>query len=210
MPQTRRHLIACITMLLGSAAVFLFIVLMNSHSRPPPKPEQAAAQSIKVEKQKKKKKVKRPRPRPQRKARNTSRPAPVPNLGSGISNVALAMPGFDVASLDSDAQNLLGDTKKNLVMDERSVDEVPKATSRVAAVYPTQARKQGVTGYVKVSLLIGPAGDVERIKVLDAEPSGVFEESALSAIRRWRFKPAVYQAEHVRAWATQTVRFELN
>lgn len=208
----KRHLAAATGMLVGSSVVFVFVLVMNSYTSPPPREEREAAAAFQVEK-KKKPKAKRKRPKSKRRRAQRSAPqhAPAPKLSSAISGVSIDLPGFDSSQLGAISEDVLGKTSKKMVMDENSVDHPPKAVSRVApSEYPKKARKQGITGYVTMNLLIGLSGEVERIKVLDAEPQGVFEEVAVSTIRKWRFAPAEYQAEHVKAWARQTMRFELN
>ena len=212
MDRLRRHLLAAVAMVLGSGAVFFFLVAMNAYTEPPKDKAQKVIADFSVEKPPPKKKERKPRPQRQRRTAQAQSPrAPTPNLAGGLSSVSLELPGFDMGTAAADTQGLLGDVKKDVVMDERSVDEPPRAVSRVAPdSYPEKARKQGVEGFVKMSLLIGESGDVERVKVLEAQPAGVFDDVAVATIRRWRFEPAIYQAQHVRVWATQTMRFELN
>lgn len=209
----QRHLVAFLGMALGSAGVFGFVLVMNSYTSPPPAKEQTEAVAFKVEKKpKKKKRRQRPKPKRQRPQRSAPKAAPTPNLASGISSVAIDLPGFDSSQFGSVSDSIIGQSNnKNMVMDENSVDTPPKPLSRVApSEYPPKARREGITGYVTMNLLIGTGGDVERVKVLDAKPSGVFESVAVSTIRQWRFAPAEYQSEFVKVWAKQTMRFELN
>lgn len=211
LPRLGRHALATLTMILGSALVFGFLVAMNAYSTPPQPQDKEAGTAFSVKKPPKKKKRKRLRPKPRRSTRTRSaRPAP-PNLAAGLSSVSLNMPDFALGDTGQGTQELLGNSNKRLVMDERSVDEPPKALNRVApSAYPEQARKKGIEGFVKMNVLIGTDGNVQRVKVLEAQPAGVFDPVAIATIRRWRFEPAVYQAEHVRVWATQTMRFKLN
>jgi protein TonB len=62
---------------------------------------------------------------------------------------------------------------------------------------------------VNLRLLIGPAGDVERVKITESEPPGVFEDGARQAMRQCRFEPATYQGKPVKVWARQRVNFKL-
>ena len=212
MRKLQRHALSAIAMLVGSGAVFGFLVAMNAYTEPPKEKAQKLIADFSVEKTPPKKKERKPQQqRPRRTSQAQAPRAPTPNLAGGLSSVSFEMPGFDMGTVGAETQALLGDVKKDVVMDERSVDEPPKAVSRVAPdSYPDKARKQGIEGFVKMSLLIGESGDVERVKVLEAQPVGIFDEVAVMTIRRWRFEPAVYQAQHVRVWATQTMRFELN
>ena len=63
-------------------------------------------------------------------------------------------------------------------------------------------------GHVVVNLLIGIDGNVKAIKVLEADPPGVFEKAVIQAVRFWRFEPAVYDSQPVEMWATLPVRFD--
>lgn len=56
--------------------------------------------------------------------------------------------------------------------------------------YPAAAQAAGIEGQVTVSYDVTPAGRVANAVVVAADPSGVFEEAALAAVRSWRFRPA--------------------
>jgi protein TonB len=51
---------------------------------------------------------------------------------------------------------------------------------------------------------------VEKVKVLESQPAGVFDEVAVSGVQTWKFEPASYKGENVRVWAKQRVRFDLS
>jgi protein TonB len=50
---------------------------------------------------------------------------------------------------------------------------------------------------------------VEKVKVLESSPPGVFDDVAAQGVQGWKFEPASYKGEAVRVWATQKVRFDL-
>ena len=56
--------------------------------------------------------------------------------------------------------------------------------------YPAAARAAGIEGQVTVSYDVTATGRVAKVVVVAAEPSGVFEETALATVRSWRFRPA--------------------
>ena len=60
---------------------------------------------------------------------------------------------------------------------------------RVDPDYPPRARQRGIEGYVDLEFTIGPTGAVEDPRVIGANPTGVFDEAALRAVRRWRYNP---------------------
>lgn len=55
--------------------------------------------------------------------------------------------------------------------------------------YPLNAALSKLEGWVKIVFEINPQGEVINPHVLDSTPPGVFEESALNAIKGWRYKP---------------------
>lgn len=61
--------------------------------------------------------------------------------------------------------------------------------SGTGAVYPPEARARGVEGFVVVRYDVTAEGEVTNARVVRASPEGVFEQSALQAVSRWRFQP---------------------
>ncbi len=141
-----------------------------------------------------------------------SAPAPAPSLSSAISGFSFGLPQFSASSLDDAQNSVLGDAGavRGMVMTADSVDEKPRPVHKVSAEYPPRARAKGVTGTVKMSILIGTDGAVERVKVLSAEPPGVFDDSAVQAAKMWKFAPATYKGERVKVWATVPFHFNLS
>jgi periplasmic protein TonB len=90
-----------------------------------------------------------------------------------------------------------------------AVDQVPQALQRVEPSYPARARKQGICGRVVLRFLVEPNGQVSRPSILEANPEGYFEQSALEAIRHWRFKPGIYRGKAVATWVVLPVQFKL-
>jgi protein TonB len=201
---------AFLVMVAGSALVFVAITLMNDHSKPPRKEKRAAVDMMAVEKKKKKKKPQRPKPRPKKQKSVSAPRAPVPKLSSSISSVALGIPELDAHTMLGSADKAVGsESVENLVMNEETVDVIPRPVQRSAPRYPPRARAKGITGHVTLRVLIGKSGKVEKVRVVDASPGGVFDEAAVTAVRTWQFEPALYRGEKVRVWAKQVVRFNL-
>jgi len=61
--------------------------------------------------------------------------------------------------------------------------------SGTGAVYPAQARAEGVEGYVVVRSDVGVDGLVRNARVVASSPRDVFDEAAVQAVSRWRFRP---------------------
>lgn len=90
-----------------------------------------------------------------------------------------------------------------------AVDKVPQAVHKVEPIYPRKARKEGVYGRVVLKFLVEPNGHVSRPTIQEANPAGYFEQTALEAIRHWRFKPGMYRGKAVATWVVMPVQFRL-
>lgn len=205
----RPLLLGMISSALGTAMVLALIVGMNKQFGRPQGDTGLTPTNfdvVKKEKPKPKESVRKPEPP----KRRPSRPAPVPlvSLDSGLAGLNFGLPQFDASELDLGG-GLLGEDR-DVVMTDASVDVPPRPLLQTPMAYPPRAKATGVTGYVILSLLIGPTGQVEKVKVLEASPRGVFEDVASAGVQTWKFEPASYKGESVRVWATQKVRFDLS
>ena len=78
-------------------------------------------------------------------------------------------------------------------------------------VYPPLAKAEGIEGVVVVRYGVSVDGRVINARIDSAEPEGVFEDAALSAVRSWRYNPAVQDGEPVAVDnVVSTVHFELS
>lgn len=89
------------------------------------------------------------------------------------------------------------------------VTEPPSVVSEVKPTYPEAARKEGLETQVLLQVAIGADGQVTRARVLQAAGHG-FDEAALEAIKRFRFKPARLGDEAVATEITYKVTFLIN
>lgn len=64
---------------------------------------------------------------------------------------------------------------------------------KVPPIYPPQARKRGVQGYVVVEFTVGADGTVINPAVVDAQPPGVFDQAALQAARKFTYLPQMHE-----------------
>lgn len=90
------------------------------------------------------------------------------------------------------------------------VDTPPRPIHRVQPVYPYAARRKGLTGKVIIRFLVDKDGRVRQPMVIEATPRGVFDKSVLDAIRRWRFKPGMYEGAPVPTWVEAPLKFDLD
>ncbi|MBG0776596.1 MAG: energy transducer TonB [Desulfovibrionaceae bacterium] len=131
-----------------------------------------------------------PRPAPPR--LKLDLPSFSPSVATDVALVPLAAPGpGDVFEL--------GD-----------VDQPPTLLRRVEPVYPHAAKRRGITGTVTVRFLVDARGRVQQPRVVEAEPSGVFDHAVLSAVQQWVFRPASLGGEPVPTWMVLPIRFQLS
>ncbi|WP_052692223.1 energy transducer TonB [Teredinibacter purpureus] len=87
---------------------------------------------------------------------------------------------------------------------------VPIAQYLAAPRYPAAAVRREISGYVDVMFDVTAFGGTDNIRVIQAEPEGIFEKSATDAVARWRFQPKIYDDKPVRFdGMTRRVRFEM-
>ena len=189
----------------GTLAVFILILMMNAAAKRQNNTVETGT-SIAFERKEAPKKQEIERKPPPR--RRQQAPRPNVDLASTLPGMDFGLPGFDEGDLGDLAGSLLGDDR-DLVMNDDAVDQPPRPIAQAPIPYPARAKAQGITGYVMLSLLIGPTGQVEKVKVLESQPSGVFDDAAVAGVQNWRFEPASYRGESVRVWARQRVRFDL-
>lgn len=88
------------------------------------------------------------------------------------------------------------------------VDVAPSPVHKVMPVFPYGARRRGIrSGALVLRLEVGVDGRVRSVRVLSAVPAGVFEESALKAVRKWRFSPGRVQDRDVVTRFDLPIRF---
>jgi TonB family protein len=80
-----------------------------------------------------------------------------------------------------------------------------RVTQCVFPTYPGLALDSSITGTVDIGLGISPGGDVANHRVLDGKP--LLVQSAVDAIRQWKFRPNIVQGEMTWSRVRALVRF---
>ncbi|MEL7046985.1 MAG: TonB family protein, partial [Pseudomonadota bacterium] len=57
--------------------------------------------------------------------------------------------------------------------------------------YPSRAIARGIQGFVDLAFDITAAGTTSNIRVIEAQPEGVFERAAIRALEKWKYKVPV-------------------
>jgi TonB family protein len=110
------------------------------------------------------------------------------------------------AALERDMQTAQESARRvNEVVSARSLRQTRNADPE----YPALARERGTSGWVDVEFTVRSDGTVSDITVAGAEPAGVFEQSALSAVRKWRYEPILRNGQPVDQRAKLRIRFAI-
>jgi protein TonB len=75
-------------------------------------------------------------------------------------------------------------------------------------VYPPLARQTRISGTVRLHAIISKGGAVQQLEVISGHP--LLVQSALDAVRQWRYRPTTLNGEPVEVDTTIDVIFSLN
>jgi len=83
----------------------------------------------------------------------------------------------------------------------------PELIVKVTPEYPEMARRARIEGNVILEAIINTSGDVENVRVLRSIP--LLDNSAIAAVKKWKYKPAVQHGRPVKVFFTVVVTFSL-
>jgi len=82
-------------------------------------------------------------------------------------------------------------------------------TRKLEIVYPRDALERRIEGAVEIGYTVTAKGVVSDIKVLDSNPSGIFEKAATDAVSRVRYKAVLEDGKAVAVTTKMLVKFRL-
>lgn len=97
-----------------------------------------------------------------------------------------------------------------MVFEAGDLDRAPRSVVRTPPQYPYRARQRRIEGSVKVRFLVSTDGTTSRITILESQPAGVFDQTVIDAVVRWRFEPGILAGEPVAAWMVTPITFDLD
>lgn len=115
---------------------------------------------------------------------------------------------FGADPKDIQAVQQLG-TAKAAAVDPATLAASLKALRTEPPEYPQSALAHGVSGSVLLSFTVDAKGNTRDVQVLQSTPAGVFDRSAVSAVKRWRYAPVMVNGTAVEVPTKTLVRFEL-
>ncbi len=137
--------------------------------------------------------------------------------------------GWAASALPLQADRPASDTAKVALQDATSAGET-KLVHKVNPVYPPEAKAEKVEGVFLIDALIGKDGAVKEARVVASAPTserlhqlapakgtkaalegdGRLAESAVAAVKQWRYQPVQKEGKVVEAKITITVAFKLS
>jgi periplasmic protein TonB len=78
---------------------------------------------------------------------------------------------------------------------------------RVEPIYPTPPRQMGRSGHVELRAIISIDGSIQSLQVVRGDP--LFYQSALDAVRQWRYRPTVLNGQPVEIDTYITVEYTM-
>jgi TonB family protein len=85
----------------------------------------------------------------------------------------------------------------------------PKLIKIIHPDYPGEARLRGIEGWVDLSFVVSPAGDVLEPRVENSNMKHLFARPALNAVRQWKYEPGAAAGPNPQRTLVR-VQFKLN
>lgn len=137
-------------------------------------------------------------------------PPDTPDMSTQLANVNpnlnMNMPSIGVPINSGDGP-YLGALAQGQGLAGFDTDVIPVV--RVAPTYPRNAKMAKIQGYVTMAVTINPDGTVSNAKVMESDPPRLFDQAALNAMKRWKFRPKIVNGAPVAQRAKQTIEFKL-
>jgi len=125
----------------------------------------------------------------------------------------MSKPEFDRTSSDMDIAGLdLGaDLSVDAGLAGSGGDGEYLPIVKVAPQYPRRAAQKGIEGYVVLEFTVSKLGTVVDPKVIEADPPNIFNRAAISAAKKFKYKPKIENGEAVAVTGIRNIiRFELD
>lgn len=84
------------------------------------------------------------------------------------------------------------------------------ALVRIPPEYPAHARMRRIEGFVDVEFTVDAEGRVRNVRIVNAEPPGVFDRAAINSVMYWRFEPRRQDGRAIEVIARQRIEFDLS
>lgn len=82
-----------------------------------------------------------------------------------------------------------------------------KLVTKVAPIYPAEAKAQGIEGLVRLEAILGKDGTVEHLEVLSGDP--ILAAAAMDAVRQWHYQTTLLNGDPVEVVTEVNCNFTL-
>jgi TonB family protein len=131
-----------------------------------------------------------------------------PDFSQTVSVVAEAKPSVAPASAAQQDDEKVAPPKREPIRVGGGIQE-SKLIYKVVPVYPEKAKREGLQGTVKLTVIINEDGLVYEIRT-NPDNNPILEEAAIEAVKEWKYSPTLMLGEPVPVMATVTVTFRLS
>lgn len=101
----------------------------------------------------------------------------------------------------------LADFEKGAVKAEGDI-KPPKLIKEVKPVYPEEARKQGISGVVLLSVRSNEQGNIVAVKIVKS-PHELLSKASVEAVKQWKYEPMLIKGKPMPIIFTVTMTFKL-
>lgn len=142
-------------------------------------------------------------------------PMPVPDELAEKETITDVVPGFEDGVPGGDIEvDVTGVSTEELSADVEKVEfvayeEKPVAIKEVEPKYPSIGREAGTEGTVQLMVYVGADGNVKNVVVTAPMEINAFNENAVEAAYKWKFKPAKMQGVPIGVWISLPMHFKL-
>jgi TonB family protein len=84
----------------------------------------------------------------------------------------------------------------------------PKLIKKVDPIYPDEARKQGISGVVLLSVRSNEQGNIVGVKIVKS-PHELLSKASVEAVKQWKYEPMLIKGKPVPIIFTVTMTFKL-
>ncbi|MFE8071328.1 energy transducer TonB [Marinobacteraceae bacterium S3BR75-40.1] len=204
LPNFGRYLGALAAAAVVTFAVFFLMqrLIASGESALTGEDERYVVDFVRVKQQEQVKEKERERPEPPKPEKEPPKPE-MPQTSQ--QQVAASADGLNIGALAMD-------TSLNLdagISGGGSSEYLPIV--KVQPVYPRRALRRGIEGYVVVEFTVTSSGTVSDPRVVEADPKGLFDEAALDAAKKFKYRPKMIDGEPVKvAGVRNIIRFQLD
>jgi len=94
------------------------------------------------------------------------------------------------------------------IFDINDLDKKPTTVKQVPPIYPIEATRRGLSGFVVAQFVIDQRGNVISVKVVRSSDR-IFEGPTIDALRQWRFTPGEKNGRIVTTRAETRIPFDI-